>query len=174
MRRPPEALGVALLAAGAAAFGLSGTAPAPAGATPAAVAAAAPAALCNGPALAGVYHPQRLEVVQACAYATGVIARRRVEADGDVHLYLAPDPAFAGMVNGDNPHGDLVVEIVPADQGAVAVPRLGEHVLAAGPYVYDKSHGWLEIHPARYVVRIRDWSAECTPPSGAAARTGRC
>lgn len=137
------------------------------------VAPAAPA-LCNGPALAGVYHPQRLEIVNACAYVTGTIARRRVEADGDVHLYLAPDALFSGTVNGDNPHGDLIVEIIPADQGAVAVPRLGEHVLVIGPYAYDKSHGWLEIHPARYLVRIRDWSGECTPPSGAGARLGQC
>lgn len=127
--------------------------------------------------LAGVYHPQRLQVISACAFVTGTVAERRIESDGDAHVLLALDTEYAGAINSKNAqyeHGDLVVEIIPADQAQVAIPPLGAHVEVVGPYVKDLDHGWMEIHPARYIIPARDWSGECTPPNSAAAQSGSC
>lgn len=130
-----------------------------------------------GKALAGVYHPYRLRVVKACAYVTGIGAGVRRERDGDYHIQLRLDAAYAGAINQKNvtrQNGDLVVEITPSDRAALQSPRLDEHVLVVGPYVIDTKHGWAEIHPVRYWIVLRTWGKECTPSNSGAARSGRC
>lgn len=120
-----------------------------------------------------MYHPDRLVVEDPCKTVSGIVATVRVEADGDLHLDLALDPGQAALLNAGNltdQHGQLVAEIVPADDpgcppgqasrpahgtydygnctGAnLAVPPLGAHVAVTGPYVFDADHGWMEIHP---------------------------
>jgi hypothetical protein len=105
----------------------------------------------------------------------------RHEEDGDYHLGLALDPAYAGLLvrgNEEAQHGSLVVEIVPADEpgctvgqpprpasgsydygtctGAdVTAPPVGARVSVTGPYVIDTVHRWAEIHPA-WVIRLAD------------------
>src|SRR3954471_7717122 len=94
----------------------------------------------GGPPLAGVYHPQRLEVKKRCAVATGVVTRVKLEPfDGDVHVALR---------TGD---GELVVEVIPQDRATVPVPETGSRVTVVGPKVWDTSHGWAEIHPAWWI-----------------------
>ncbi|MFL5935805.1 MAG: hypothetical protein ACJ744_03325 [Gaiellaceae bacterium] len=94
----------------------------------------------SGAPLAGVYHPQRLEVKKRCAVATGVVTRVKFEEfDGDVHVTLR---------TGD---GELVVEVIPQDRAAVPVPETGSRVTVVGPKVWDTSHGWAEIHPAWWI-----------------------
>ncbi len=138
----------------------------------------APAPLCNGGApLAGVYHPTRLIVQQPCALVSGTVMQRRVEGDGDIHLLLALDAPYQAAINSKNSqyeHGDLVVEIIPADQARVYVPQLGAHIVVIGPYAKDNDHGWMELHPARYIIPAATWSGECTPPDSAAAKAGSC
>ena len=65
-----------------------------------------------------VYHPYRLAVQAACIRVTGTIAAIRHEADGDLHILLSLDPAFAHLLTGANAgveRGDLVVEPVCVD-----------------------------------------------------------
>jgi hypothetical protein len=139
-----------------------------------------------GDPLANVYHPDRLTVIQPCLTVTGTVTGVEGESDGDYHVLVMLDPPFAALVNDRNgtaQNGALVVEIVPADgpdctpgqpprpsgdtydygvcTGAnVASPAVGAHVTVTGPYVLDRNHGWMEIHPA--------WAIE---PIGATSTT---
>ncbi len=133
----------------------------------------------TGDPLANVYHPDRLRVIDACKTVTGTAAFVRHEDDGDYHLGLHLDPPYASLLNSANlssEHGDLVVEIVPADEigctpGApprpphgsydygvctgvdIPPPAFGAHVAVTGPYVLDIDHGWMEIHPV-WAIRV--------------------
>jgi hypothetical protein len=130
------------------------------------------------PALADVYHPHRLRVIRRCATVTGTVAFVRREPDGDWHVNLrlpASEKALLDAANDRYEQGELVLEIVPADQagcgpvGAPAKipptayrgpsydygtcsgldltpPAVGAEVQVAGPYVLDTDHGWREIH----------------------------
>jgi hypothetical protein len=114
-----------------------------------------------------VYNPDRLEVGAACIYVTGTIDAVRKEADGDLHLLLHLDPAYAHFLTPANQGeelGDLVVEPVcvksvtqpdaeascAADPDPLAppFPGVGERVWMEGRYVFDLDHsGWAELHP---------------------------
>jgi hypothetical protein len=125
----------------------------------------------SGDPLANVRDPGRLQVKQRCQTASGVVERTVRRNDGDIDVYIRPDPGAARLINNGNRHfmhGDLLGEIVPADQpgcrrgrparfgtctgAAVATPKVGRHVTLVGPHVLDRDHGWMEIHP---VWRIR-------------------
>jgi hypothetical protein len=95
----------------------------------------------GGPPLAGVYHSDRLAVRKRCAVAEGVVTDVKFEPyDGDVHIRLrTPDGSR------------LVVEVLPQDRDAVAIPDTGQHVQVVGPRVDDLEHGWPEIHPAWWI-----------------------
>ncbi len=135
----------------------------------------APAGSCRpGNPLANVYCPERLRVITACTTVSGTIAVIRSEPDGDVHFNLELDAPYARLVNEQNrsqEHGQLVIEIVPADGpgctpglapraavgtydygtcsgAALSTPVPSSHVSVTGPYVLDTAHGWMEIHPA--------------------------
>ena len=124
-----------------------------------------------------------------CATAPGIIEIIRTEADGDYHVLVHTDPTSLDpqgghWINNCNitclggaEHGDLVTEpicehsisqsdAVSACQGYLnpqgPPPPIGSHVAVSGPWVLDVTHGWLEIHPATYVVL----SALAEPPSG--------
>ena len=140
-------------------------------ATPAAVVApslaASPAACQPTDQDTFVYHPARLQVLAPCIHMTGTVVVIRREADGDEHVLVAPDPAFAGLVNAANSGlelGDLVVEpvcelavsqtdaqaICATDHDPLALAGLvaGAHVWMEGRYVLDTDHGgWAELHP---------------------------
>ena len=113
-----------------------------------------------------VYHPSRLQVVQACLHVSGVIDAVRTEADGDFHILLRLDTQYQNLLTSANQNekGDLVVEPVclntVTQQDAVAIcaadhdpysaalPVVGDHVWMEGRYVYDNEHGgWAELHP---------------------------
>jgi len=156
------------------------------GVKPASVAAGAQAT-CRPDPLAGVYHPNRLQVLSKCSTVSGQVTSVRHEADGDVHFDLALGPAYTSMLvagNTSQQHGWLVVELVPADEpGCVTgqapraaegsynygtctganlhAPTVSQHVWVTGPYVIDTVHGWAEIHPA--------WSIATTAPTAPAA-----
>ncbi len=127
----------------------------------------------SGDPLANVYHPDRLRVIDACKTVAGTVAFVWHEDDGDYHVGLRLDAPFSSLLNSGNlfrEHGDLVAEIVPADEGGCTPgapprpahgsydygvctgadmhpPELGIHVAVTGPYVLDMDHGWMEIHP---------------------------
>ena len=121
-----------------------------------------------------MYHPQRLKVIARCRTVTGIVRRVIEEPDGDAHIDVEVDAAFARYINARNraaQHGWLVVEIVPADRPGctkgtppkqtrdtynygictgmnVPTPQEGDRISVTGPFFLDKRHGWNEIHPA--------------------------
>ena len=133
-----------------------------------------------------IYRPYRLHVISACKAVTGTVEGVQQEPDGDLHILLRPDPAYAGLINGANTEfedGDLVLEeicvgvITQAD--AVAACRnfappsvsgvsVGDHVKVVGSYVLDAGHGWMEIHPVSQISVIGN-AASSAPASSAPA-----
>ncbi len=89
---------------------------------------------------------------------TGHVARAFRTADGDRHVDLRLDPAYAHLVNAFNVSdvgGLLVTETVPVDQRSVITPRIGAHVRVTGPLVLDLAHGWIEVHPVWRIDVLR-------------------
>jgi hypothetical protein len=135
-------------------------------AAPPVATAAGPAGCRGGDPMANVRDPSRLKVVSRCATASGVVRGSDPQHDDDMDVFLAPDKGSAKLLNDRNrryTRNALLLEIVPADQpgcrpgrpvrfgtctGAnVRAPTAGTHVTVTGPYVLDKDHGWMEIHP---------------------------
>jgi len=157
----------------------------------------------GGNPLANVYHPYRLIVQKRCLTVTGTVAYIRYEDDGDIHVNLRLPPNEVGLLNHANladESGDLVTEIVPADQpgctrgkvplsphgsynfgictGAdIKAPAIGSQVSVTGPYVLDADHGWMEIHPV-WAVTTKSTSSTSptttTPTSTRATTTALC
>lgn len=103
-----------------------------------------------GNVLLGVYHPERLIVLDACRHASGEVADVRTEEDGDLHILVRLDSGSRYLVNRQNrlqQHGWLVVELTPRDHGHLPAPSIGAHVGLLGAWVTDTEHGWKEIHP---------------------------
>jgi hypothetical protein len=139
-----------------------------------------------------VYNPSRLTVAAACMRVTGTIDAVRTEADGDLHILLALDPAYAGMLTPANQGeelGDLVVEPVcvrdvtqadavttcAADPDPLTdLPVAGLHVWMEGRYVFDTDHGgWAELHPLyRWGLAGGGPSATGTPLASLAGALG--
>ena len=124
-----------------------------------------------GDPLAGVYHPQRLQVLAACAQVTGTIGSEKPETDGDLHVRVRLDPGqerYLNSFNDRDQQGDLVVELICVGQVTqadavsacaanslhVAAPPTGTHVRVTGPWVTDLHHGWNEIHPVNDIEPI--------------------
>ncbi len=102
-------------------------------------------------ALAGVYHPSRLKVINKYETVSGTVIKIRDEPDKDYHINLKLDSQYANLINSKNvssEQGDLVVEVIPMDANKVPIPHVGQHITVTGAYVLDKDHGWMEIHPA--------------------------
>jgi len=101
--------------------------------------------------LAGVYHPQRLQVIEPLKTVSGTVDDIRHESDKDYHINLKLDSQYTSLINAKNTeyeNGDLVVEVIPMDADKIAIPTVGQHITVTGSYVLDKDHGWNEIHPA--------------------------
>ncbi len=100
--------------------------------------------------LEGVYHPDRLRVIDPCRRISGTVDEVRDEEDGDIHILLSLDPAYRGMLMHNNyaiQHGDLVVEFMPRDYGHLPRPAPGDRLVLVGAYVDDTDHAWAELHP---------------------------
>ena len=139
-------------------------------AAPAPATSSSQAAACHpGDPLAGVYHPQRLQVFEGCRTVHGTVDCIRSEPDGDLHIRLRLDDTDRGMLTPGNdlqrcpgqPGPHLVVEVIPqhcggvpqqdaedkcADRGGFTsppAPAEGEHVAVTGPLVIDQApqHG---------------------------------
>lgn len=72
---------------------------------------------------------------------------------------LLVTPIGAGSLFMYSMWGLLTVEVVPADQGDIPVPRPGERVDVYGTWVRDRGHalgdyGWNEIHPAVFLRNL--------------------
>ena len=150
-----------------------------------------------GNPLANVYHEDRLEVRNRCLTVTGTVAYVAHEDDGDFHVDLSLPPGEAHLLNQgnvDDQHGQLVTEIVPADEpgctpglpprpphgsynygictGAdITAPPVGARVAVTGPYVLDADHGWMEIHPVWAIKVISGPPAPAPAPVPPATST---
>ncbi len=119
-----------------------------------------------------VYNPDRLEVQKDCVTATGTIAERNTDEDGDEHMLLTLDPDQEDLINKRNKKkkdGNLVVEAVCAGptqlkkvgdtckdfSNSVYLPQVGEKVRVTGSFVLDGHNGWTEIHPVSRIERIK-------------------
>jgi hypothetical protein len=135
-----------------------------------------------GPPLAGVYVPERLQVLDRCSTVSGTVDCLKLEPDGDVHLRVRLDPQFDRFLTpanalqtcADHPEPHLVVEIIPqhkqdlifrdnnADAGGFitpATPRPGDHITLTGPHVIDKNI----LHRILYQGRPAENWAEIHP-----------
>ena len=107
-----------------------------------------PAFACPSNPLLGVYHAYRLQVLGACRWYQGTVVAVRPEIDGDHHVDIRPDPGYGGFLDGGDlqwQHGGLLVEPMPGQR--LPIPEVGEHVRLVGTWVFDRDHGWNEIHP---------------------------
>jgi hypothetical protein len=133
------------------------------------------AASCRSNPLVGVHDPQRLQILHACATFVGTVRRKHgVPPDGDLTFDVAPDPAYAGMLNAKNrSKGGIHMEIIPVDQAActsdcsgarVAIPAVGARIRITGAHVYDRWVGWNEIHPTWKLEILSGRAAPPPPP----------
>jgi hypothetical protein len=158
--------------------------------------AASTSKACRADPLANVYHPSRLEVIEPCVTVSGTVMKIRHEDDGDFHINLKLDLAYASLINEGNiryQDGYLVVEIVPADEPGCIVgepprrvsgtydyglctgagilsPGLGTHIAVTGPYVIDHHHDWAEIHPVWTIETLGSPGSTLPPAKPAAVR----
>lgn len=118
-----------------------------------------------------VYNKDRFEIKRKSITVAGIVRSVRREADGDVHIQIKLDrnQQLLNEKNYKNQDSCLVVEIIyvyiPTQKNAIIdgmgykntvyVPKKGEHVQITGPYVLDKHHGWMEIHPVTKVKAIK-------------------
>ncbi|MEJ2668459.1 MAG: DUF3761 domain-containing protein [Deinococcales bacterium] len=138
--------------------------------------AASPRQTCRSQPLAGVYHPARLHVMNACVTVSGTVEAVRHEADTDYHINVRLDARYAALINQKNvtqEHGDLVVEIIPMDEPNLPTPRVGEHVTFTGAYVLDTAHGWMEVHPA-WIVNGQGTISYTLSAAAASVQAGVC
>lgn len=135
-----------------------------------------------GPPLAGVYLPDRLQVLDRCSTVSGTVDCLKAEPDGDIHLRIRLDPQYDAFLrpanslqtcaNQSGPH--LVVEIIPqrpegllfrdnnADAGGFVTPTTpepGDHITVTGPHVIDKNI----LHRVLYQGRPAENWAELHP-----------
>src|SRR2546427_9397349 len=112
-----------------------------------------------------VYNPYRLQIVQSCITASGVVDNVLKEADGDYHVRLILDSQYNNLTSSANyqyQYGDLVVQIIcalPITQSDavsacqnyannITIPSVNDQITVTGPYVLDTDHSnWAEIHP---------------------------
>jgi hypothetical protein len=135
----------------------------------------APATTCRSNPLGGVHDPQRLKIFTPCATFVGTVRKLHSRpGDGDVTFEVAPDSAYASMLNNQNRRdGGIHAEIVPADQvgctsgcsGArLAAPQIGAHVRLTGAYVFDSWAGPNEIHPVWKIEPVSGGGGPPPPP----------
>lgn len=103
----------------------------------------------TGKTLRGVYHPERLSILDRCLRARGRVALvRDYEEDGDLHFDVAvKEKRLLTSSNYSQQDGLLVVELMPRDHGHLPPPAVGDRVDLIGAWVDDTEHGWNEIHP---------------------------
>lgn len=116
-----------------------------------------------------IHESNRLKVVDTSRTITGKVIGLEYSLDGDCEIKVMLDSVYTCLLNNCNitKKGKcLVCEVVCAGKSIfmeckgyinnIIVPRKGDHVLITGPYVYDKRHKWMEIHPIKYIRIINN------------------
>lgn len=112
-----------------------------------------------------VYSSNRLQILQDSITVTGVIHKTIACVDGDIHYQLKVDNAYLPLLNKGNntkQNSCLVVELICINESPinkcngyinnVIVPKDGDIVEIYGTFVYDRRHGWNEIHPVYKII----------------------
>jgi|688.fasta_scaffold31389_1 hypothetical protein len=110
-----------------------------------------------------VFDSHRLKVIEDKISVVGTIHSIKKSFDGDIHINLKldtlfhDDTSYLDKRNFTKQDGCLVVEIVCGHRtifpicfnykNSILIPQKGDRVLVTGPFVFDKRHGWTEIHP---------------------------
>jgi len=113
-----------------------------------------------------VHNPDRLQVLDRCKHAEGIVVDVAREDDGDYHIWFKVDPGYEYLLNAENhfqARPALLAEVTPdcppttnppdaqsaakCPRSSLPIPVIGEHVAVNGPWVLDTDHGWREIHP---------------------------
>jgi hypothetical protein len=125
----------------------------------------------SGPPEAGIHNPDRLQVLDPCKHAEGVVVDVAHEDDGDYHVWFKVDAGYEYLLNPNNhfqAKPAMLAEITPdcpastnppdaqsaarCPKSNLPVPKLGDHIAIDGPWVLDTNHGWREIHPVDTLV----------------------
>jgi hypothetical protein len=111
------------------------------------------------------YNWHNLNQKLPCVTLTGtiqLILPPSTTGDGDAHIYILPDSAYDSLIySPSNFPTWLNVEETcvgtPLDTSVdpycanwtnpLYLPNIGEHVRCTGPWVFDPTHGWNEVHP---------------------------
>ena len=105
-------------------------------------------------------------MLDPCKHAEGVAVDVAREDDGDYHIWFRPDPGYEYLLNAENHFqaqpamlGEITPDCPPTasppdaksaarcPKTTLPIPKLGDHIAIAGPWVVDADHGWREIHP---------------------------
>jgi hypothetical protein len=124
----------------------------------------------SGPPEAGVHNPDRLQILDPCKHAEGVVVDVAHEDDGDYHIWFKADPGYDYLLNPNNhfqARPAMLAEITPecppstnppdaqsaarCPKTSLPIPKLGDHVAIDGPWVLDTDHGWQEVHPVESI-----------------------
>jgi hypothetical protein len=124
---------------------------------------------------AGVYQPDRLQVLDPCAHVEGIIVSVIPEPDGDYHVWINVDEQYRRLLNTENHFQGrpaLLAEITPdcplntnppnassaaqCPKSEIPVPKQSERIAIDGPWVLDTNHGWNEIHPVDTLKVVAD------------------
>ena len=148
------------------------SAPTPSAGAPQTVSSPQAQPQCDASLWEHVYEPGRLKVMGACQTVTGTITDQHSNADGDVDVRIAVDPAYANLLNAGNISGlsghlqtEAICQAPPQTAeskaacrnfaGSVVIPPDGTRVQVTGTYVLDTNHGWMELHPISDLRVIR-------------------
>jgi hypothetical protein len=124
----------------------------------------------SGPPEAGVHNPDRLQVLDPCKHAEGIVVDVAHEDDGDYHVWFRPDAGYEYLLNPNNhfqARPAMLAEITPdcpastnppnaqsaarCPKTSLPIPKLGDHIAIDGPWVLDTDHGWREVHPVESI-----------------------
>lgn len=116
---------------------------------------------CVGNPLEHTHDSDRLEIIQECVFFSGLIVskddgkKQQEVNDLDLRYLVKPNPSYIRFLNDiNNKNGGLQVEVVPAHRSFVKEANVGDNINVIGTLVFDKEHGWNEIHPATYIKVI--------------------
>lgn len=116
-----------------------------------------------------IYDKERLVILKDSMTVYGIIKHIKGEVDGDYHLRLKlvdsrQEDTLLVERNYTKQDGCLVLEIICAKnsvfsicsgyENQIPLPKVGDFVKVLGNYVFDKRHGWMEIHPIFNMTKI--------------------
>lgn len=116
-----------------------------------------------------VYDDSRLKILNNNIKVIGIIKDSQKSEDGDqIYKLSIPDQSLLNIGNIFFTEGYLILEVIcvnPVYKDYVGVkcecykndiwlPQIGDSVRVEGPWVYDKHHGWNEIHPVVKITKL--------------------